>query len=113
MDRSTAPPPLTIMIDSEPRRRRFGERSGMSRRPQRQSGLMPANLITLAHFSVSLAMNLSNSAGDIGKAVAPSSVIRSLILGSVSAALISLLSLPTISAGVFLGAPMPFHALAS
>ncbi len=33
----------------------------------RHSGLMPANLITLAHFSVSSAINLPKSAGEPGK----------------------------------------------
>jgi hypothetical protein len=36
-----------------------------------QSGLMFANLITLAHFSVSFAMSLPNSAGDPGITVPP------------------------------------------
>src|SRR5882757_3486130 len=77
------------------------------------SGLMPANLITLAHFSVSSAISLPKSAGEPTIGEAPSSESRASILGSARAALISLLSRSTISAGVFLGAPMPYHALAS
>src|SRR5262249_31099066 len=80
-------------------------------RPGRQqphhSALMPANLITLPHFSVSSAMSLLKSAGEQAIAVPPRSAIRALILGFTSAALISMLSLLMISGGVFLGAPMP------
>src|SRR5262249_58145727 len=57
------------------------------------SALMLAARITLPHFSVSLAMNFPNSLGEVGNAVAPSSAIRALILGSPSATLVSLLSL--------------------
>src|SRR5262245_47711368 len=77
------------------------------------SALMLAARITLPHFSLSSAMNWPKSAGEPGSAVAPSSAIRALILGSANAALISLLSLSTISVGMFLGAPMPNQALAS
>ena len=73
---------------------------------------MFANLTTLPHFSVSSAMSLPKSVGDPGSTVPPNSS-RALILGSVTPALISLLSLSTISAGVFLGAPTPQTALAS
>ena len=72
-----------------------------------QSGLMPANFTTLAHFSVSSAMSFPKSAGEPGIGVPPRSANLALILGSARAALISLLSLSMISAGVFLGAPMP------
>ena len=34
---------------------------------------MPANLITLAHFSVSSAISLPNSAGEAGRTVPPTS----------------------------------------
>ena len=74
---------------------------------------MPANLTTLAHFSVSSAMSLPKSAGEPGKRRAAQVGKPRLHLGVGEAALISLLSLSTISAGVFLGAPMPYHALAS
>src|SRR5262245_46796606 len=77
------------------------------------SGLMPANLITLAHFSVSAAMNLPTSEAEPGITVPPKSASRALSLGSTRAALISLLSLLTISAGVPAGAPRPYHELAS
>ena len=70
-------------------------------------GLILAARITLPHFSVSSAMSLPNSAGEPAKRVPPKSASRALILGSARAALISLLSFSTISAGVFLGAPMP------
>src|SRR5262249_33249459 len=74
---------------------------------QPHSGLMPANLITLAHFSVSSAISFPNSAGDPGSVTPPRSARRAFILGSWRAALTSLLSLSTISAGVAFGAPTP------
>src|SRR5262249_53346769 len=77
------------------------------------SGFMPANLITLAHFSVSSAMSFPKSAGEPGSTVPPRSARRALILGSSRAALTSLLSLSTILAGVFLGTPTPYHVVAS
>ena len=78
-----------------------------------QSALAPENLITLAHFSVSVAMNLAKSEVEPGNTPAPRSANRAFNLGSTRPALISLLSLSTISAGVSLGAPMPCSALAS
>ena len=66
---------------------------------------MPAARITLAHFSVSSAMSFPKSAGEPGSTVPPKSARRAFISGSVSAALISLFSLSTISAGGFFGAP--------
>src|SRR6516162_5545299 len=78
-----------------------------------QSALAPENLITLAHFSVSSAMNLPKSEDEPGNTAAPRSANRAFNLGSARPALISLLSLSTISAGVSLGAPMPCSALAS
>src|SRR5215831_10562911 len=77
------------------------------------SGLRPANLTTLPHFSVSAAMNLPNSAVVIGIGALPRSESRVLILGSARAALISLLSFSIISIGVFLGAPIPCQPVAS
>src|SRR5205085_6055809 len=62
-------------------------RNETERRGERYSGLMPADLITLAHFSVSSAMNLPNSAGDSAKGVPPKSAIRSFNLGSARPAL--------------------------
>ena len=74
---------------------------------------MPANLITLPHFSVSSAMSLPKSAGEPASTVPPRSASRAFILGSARPALISLLSLSMISAGVSFGAPRPNQALAS
>src|ERR1700730_19323089 len=75
------------------------------------SGLMFAVLITLPHFSVSSTMSLANSAGDIGIGSPPRSASRSLSWRSASPALIALLSLLTISAGVPFGAPTPKNEL--
>src|SRR5262249_51135340 len=77
------------------------------------SSLMPANLITLAHFSVSSAISLLKSAGEPTRGVPPRSASLAFILRSPRPALISLLSLSMISDGVFLGTPMPYHWLAS
>src|SRR5262245_45003956 len=98
--------------DLSPRRQpAFAEREVMECQRD-HSGLMPADLITLAHFSVSSAISLPNSAGDPGSAT-PRSARRTFILGSARAALTSLLSCSTISAGVFLGTPTPYHVVAS
>src|SRR5262249_39200045 len=78
-----------------------------------QSALAPVNLTTLPHFSVSSAMSLPKSAGEPASAVPPRSASRAFMLGSARAALTSLLSLSTISVGVFLGAPRPCQLLAS
>src|SRR5215510_8296597 len=77
------------------------------------SALMLAAVITLPHFSVSSAMNFPNSADviDIGSTPKPSS--RGFMLGSAAKALTSLLSLSITSAGVFRGAPRPYHWFAS
>src|SRR6516225_2772871 len=69
--------------------------------------------ITLAHFSVSSAMSLPKSAGEPWSALLSRSANRAFILGSAGAALLSLLRLPTVSAGLFLAAPMPSHTSAS
>src|SRR5262245_731391 len=68
---------------------------------------------TLPHFSVSSAISLPQSAGEPGSGHAPMSASCPLSFGSASPALISRLSLSTISAGVPLGAHTPFHVLAS
>src|SRR6266852_5019249 len=73
------------------------------------SGLMPAARTTLPHFSVSSEISLPNSAGDPPSGSPPMAANRAFIPASAIAALISLLSLSTISTGVFLGAPMPYH----
>src|SRR5262245_9901145 len=77
------------------------------------SALMPENLITLAHFSVSSAVNLPNSAGVIGMGTPPSSAMRVLIVGSANAARTVGLMVATMSVGVFLGAQRAYHWLAS
>ena len=79
----------------------------------RQTGSMLAARITLPHFSVSLAISLPKSAAEPASGVAPKLPSHALIVGSRRPALISWLSLSMISAGVFLGAPTPSHALAS
>ena len=78
-----------------------------------QSALMFAARTTLPHFSVSSAMSLPKSAGEPASAVPPRSASFASSLGSARAALISLLSLSTISAGVPLGTPRPNQALGS
>src|SRR5262245_33212725 len=104
----------SITSSARPNARDFAERDVMEypRLPP-QSALMPANLITLPHFSISSAISFPNSAGDPGSARPPRSARRSFILGSASAALTSLLSFSTISAGVAFGAPTPYQVLAS
>src|SRR5262249_34124987 len=82
-------------------------------RPQPHSALAPANLTTLAHFSVSSATSLPKSAGEPVMSEAPSSPNRTFGAGSARIALIVRLSLSTISGGVPLGAPTPYHALDS
>src|SRR5215831_1040239 len=77
------------------------------------SGLMLAPRITFAHFAVSSAMSFSKSGGEPLNTVPPCSTSRALIIGSATAALICLLSFSTISADVLLGAPTPYHVLAS
>src|SRR5215471_14303258 len=77
--------------------------------PAGYSGLMPANLTTLPHFSVSSTIRFANSSDVIDNSSAPMSAKRAFNLGSAMAALVSLLSRLTISGGVFFGAPMPYH----
>ena len=74
------------------------------------SGLILDVWITFAHFAVSSAMNLPNSAGVIGIGSLPTSVSRSIIFGSAKPAFTSLLSFATISAEIPFGAPMPISA---
>src|SRR5262245_39954022 len=76
-------------------------------------GLMPAALITLAHFAVSSAMSLPKSAGEPASTIPPMSASRSMILAAVRPALVSLLRAFTIAAGVSFGAAIPNHELAS
>src|SRR5439155_7006568 len=77
------------------------------------SALMLAARITLAHLSVSSTISFPKLAGEPGITVPSISVRRACTLASARTALISLLSLSTISAGTFLGAPMPYQTLAS
>src|SRR5215468_9150848 len=77
------------------------------------SALMLAARITLPHFSVSPAISLPKSVGDPGSISPPSSASRDFVLASARPALISLLSLSTISAGVAFGAATPCQELAS
>src|SRR6516225_1335318 len=77
------------------------------------SGLRLANFTTFPHFAVSAATKAPNSDGAPGNALPPSSIKRVLILGSARLALASSLSRLMIAAGVFAGAPMPIHWLAS
>src|SRR6478752_4653957 len=77
------------------------------------SALMPVDFTTLPHFSVSSAISFPKSLGEPASTVQPRSASRAFIFGSARAALISLLSFSTISAGVSFGAPTPHHALAS
>src|SRR5262245_53426018 len=78
-----------------------------------QSGLMLAVRITLPHFLVSSAMSLAKSTGEPASAATLRLANRACNLGSAMAALTSLFSRSTTSAGVFFGAPMPYHPLAS
>src|SRR5262245_34674810 len=75
------------------------------------TGLRLARRITLAHFSVSSAMSLANSAGAIGMGAPPRSANRAFILGSARPALTSLWILSMTSTGVPLGTPTPYQAL--
>src|SRR5215831_3266392 len=76
-------------------------------------GLIPANFTTLAHFSVSSPISAPNWVGVIGIGSAPRPLIRASSCGSASPAVILLLSLSMIAAGVPLGAPIPIQPLAS
>src|SRR5262245_13486480 len=71
------------------------------------SALMPANLITLAHFSVSVAISLLKSSGEPVIGDAPKSASRVRIVASLRQALICLLSLFMFSDGVSFGAQNP------
>src|SRR5262249_30846780 len=82
-------------------------------RCQDHSGLIPATLITLAHFAVSSEMSLPKSAGEPPSVVPPRSANCALILGSASAALISLFRFLIVSTGGVFGAPVPPQPLPS
>src|SRR5262249_28057365 len=78
-----------------------------------QSALIPAARITLPHFSVSSAICLPKSEGEPTTTDEPRSANLAFRFGVARPALISLLSLSTISTGVLLGAPTPNQPLAS
>src|ERR1700761_2743959 len=92
---------------------RISHHPSPQRRTADHSALILANLFTLAHFSVSSAMNLPKSAGEPENTPQPRSSRRLRIAGSASAALTSLLSLATMSDAVPLGTAMPYQPLAS
>ena len=75
-----------------PGTRDFAERNVWNVDRLAYSALRPANLTTLAHFSVSSAMSLAKSAGDLINISLPNSAIRALTAGSASTALTSRLS---------------------
>src|SRR5262245_10792549 len=106
-------PEMSPMIHLRHRPDRFRYRGVTEHPAAHYSGLILAARITLPHFSVSSAINLPKSAGESASTSPPSSASRALSLGSARPALISLLSFSTISAGVFLGAPTPYHVGAS
>jgi hypothetical protein len=70
---------------------------------QSHCGFMPANLITLPHFSASSAMSLPKSAGEPASVIAPKSTSGTFSVESARPALISPLSRSTIARGVFFG----------
>src|SRR5262245_38957091 len=89
---------LSHLREEEALLRQFGAFARARTRPETRftdrphSALMPVNLITLPHFSVSSAMSLPKSAGESASTSPPKSASRAFILGSARAALISLLS---------------------
>src|SRR4029079_5462402 len=101
-----------VMRRSRLRRIRGTKRYGISGR-QNHFGWIPANLITLPHFSVSSAMSLPKSAGEPGSTVPPRSAKRAFKLASARTALISTVSLSMNPDGVFFGACTPTHWLPS
>src|SRR5215813_8534872 len=91
----------------------FARRVQAERAPLSHSAFMPANPITLPHFSVSSAMSLLNAAGERVISTQPRSSNFAFMAGSAKTALISRLSFSTMDTGVSLGAPTPYQALAS
>src|SRR2546429_6525668 len=78
-----------------------------------QFGLACERLITFAHFSISSARTLLNSAGEPVTGAPPVSAMRAFIWGSAKAALTALFRVSMTSVEVLLGAPRPVTALAS
>src|SRR5215472_4586178 len=70
-------------------------------------------IVSDLHFSVSSARSLPKSVDVIGRGTVPRSASRAFIPDSARAAMISLLSRSTISAGTFLGPPSPTIKVAS
>src|SRR6266550_763467 len=93
--------------------RNCGSASGGLWSVEHHSGFAPENFTTLAHFSVSSATSLTNKLGDPPIATPPSSARRVLIVGSLTTALISILSFSMLSVGAPLGRLKPNQALAS
>src|SRR5262245_1987660 len=91
----------------------FAEREIREYLPASYSALRLAARITLPHFSISPATKVLNLSGVFATAVAPKSAKRALMSEFANPAFVSLLSLSTISIGVFLGTPTPFQPLAS
>jgi hypothetical protein len=80
-------------------RHRGGSDGMCTRRDRSYSGLIPANLITLANFSVSSEISRPKAAGEPASAMPPNSAIRALILGSARPIPIALLSLSIFQGG--------------
>src|SRR5262245_60538451 len=77
------------------------------------SGFAPENLTTLPHLSISSATSFPKSAGEPGMTVPPISARRALTAAWSKPAFISVLSLSRMWLGVFLGAAMLYHTIAS
>src|SRR5262249_17954679 len=71
------------------------------------SGLIPANLITSAHFLTSALTNTLNSAGVITRGSTPKAMRRAFRVRSAAPALISAFSLSMTAVGEPVGAQMP------
>ena len=84
----------------------------LTRTMERRSGSLRLDVGDLDHlgpFLGSSAMSLPKSSGDPESGVPPRSARRALSVGSARPALVSLLSLSMISAGVPVDAPRPYH----
>src|SRR5215213_9083020 len=90
-----------------------GARWSGSKLGEDQSALAPENFTTSAHFAVSSAIILVKFVDGPVSGTPPSSLKRCFKRASAIAALISALSLSATSRGVSLGAPIPYHPLAS